>query len=199
VREAVADIDDETRRLDRIVTEVLDFAKPIRFELMTADVNEVCRASAAAAWADTAGPPLRLELDPAVPPMVTDPERLRTALVNILTNARHAVDAGRAAVVSTGGGTAAMDRAGVTLATRAGRDGGVTIVVRDRGVGIAADDLAHVFDPYFTTRRTGTGLGLPIAKNIVEGLGGSIGVSSVPDGGTEIAVVLPGAPPGDPA
>jgi signal transduction histidine kinase len=75
---------------------VLDFAKPIRFDLTTADVNEVCRASAAAAWADTAGPPLRLDLDPAVPPMVTDPERLRTALVNILTNARHAVDAGRA-------------------------------------------------------------------------------------------------------
>jgi hypothetical protein len=68
----------------------------------------------------------------------------------------------------------------VTLATRAGRDGGVRIVVRDRGVGIAADDLAHVFDPYFTTRRTGTGLGLPIAKNIVEGLGGSIGVAERP-------------------
>ena len=44
--------------------------------------------------------------------------------------------------------------------------------------GISADDLAHIFDPYFTTRRAGTGLGLPIAKNIIEGLGGSVTVSS---------------------
>ena len=54
----------------------------------------------------------------------------------------------------------------------------VTITITDRGVGIAPADLPHIFDPYFTTKRGGTGLGLPIAKNIVEGLGGTIAVSS---------------------
>jgi two-component system NtrC family sensor kinase len=67
--------------------------------------------------------------------------------------------------------------------------------VSDRGLGIAADDLAHIFDPYFTTRRAGTGLGLPIARNIVEGLGGSIHVSSRPGYGTEIRIDLPSKPP----
>ena len=57
---------------------------------------------------------------------------------------------------------------------RAPTDGRVAIVVADRGAGIAAADLPRVFDPYFTTKRGGTGLGLPIAKNIVEGLGGAI-------------------------
>ena len=66
----------------------------------------------------------------------------------------------------------------------------VQISVVDRGGGIAPDDLAHVFDPHFTTKRGGTGLGLPIAKNIVEGLGGTIGVSSAPGLGTTITIEL---------
>jgi signal transduction histidine kinase len=64
-------------------------------------------------------------------------------------------------------------------------------VVRDRGIGIAQPDLARVFEPYFTTKRTGSGLGLAIARNVVEGLGGAIQVSSQPGAGTEILIELP--------
>jgi signal transduction histidine kinase len=78
----------------------------------------------------------------------------------------------------------------VVIRTRRAGDR-VTIAIVDRGAGIAPDDLAHVFDPYFTTRRAGTGLGLPIAKNIVEGLGGSLAVSSRLGEGTEILIDLP--------
>jgi two-component system, sporulation sensor kinase D len=78
----------------------------------------------------------------------------------------------------------------VRLSTR--RQGTVvTIGVTDNGVGIGGSDLGRIFDPYFTTKRGGTGLGLPIAKNIVEGLGGTIGVSSRQGSGTEIRVELP--------
>jgi len=51
--------------------------------------------------------------------------------------------------------------------------------------------MPHIFDPFFTTRRAGTGLGLPIAKNIVEGLGGTLHVSSRPGEGTEVRIDLP--------
>jgi signal transduction histidine kinase len=67
----------------------------------------------------------------------------------------------------------------------------VRIVIADRGAGIAPADLPHVFDPYFTTKRGGTGLGLPIAKNIVEGLSGTIAVSSDPVRGTQIQIAFP--------
>src|SRR5215470_250622 len=70
----------------------------------------------------------------------------------------------------------ALPESPVMLKTRANGDC-VTIVIADRGAGIDPAHLAHVFDPYFTTKRGGTGLGLPIAKNIVEGLGGTIAVS----------------------
>ena len=83
-----------------------------------------------------------------------------------------------------------MATALVRLQTRVEGDR-VTITVADRGVGIAPEDMAHIFDPYFTTRRTGTGLGLPIARNIIEGLGGRIVVRSQPDAGTEMRIELP--------
>ena len=78
----------------------------------------------------------------------------------------------------------------VTLSTLA-RDGRVTIVIADRGAGIDPAHLPQVFEPYFTTKRSGTGLGLAIAKNIVEGLGGTIGIHSAPGAGTEIRISLP--------
>ncbi len=70
------------------------------------------------------------------------------------------------------------------------------MVVEDRGTGIAAEDLLHVFEPYYTTRRTGTGLGLAIAKNIVESLGGAISAESRAGEGTTIRLELPLAGPG---
>ena len=71
----------------------------------------------------------------------------------------------------------------------------MSIVVADSGAGIATGDLSRVFDPYFTTKRGGTGLGLPIAKNIIEGLGGTISVTSTPGRGTEMRIDLPLARP----
>ena len=76
----------------------------------------------------------------------------------------------------------------ITSMTAAGR---IALEVRDQGVGIAAEDLTRVFDPFFTTRRTGTGLGLAISRNIIEGLGGTIGVSSRPGSGTDVRLELP--------
>ena len=192
LREAVADIDEETSRLNRIVSEVLDFARPLRFEYADASVNALCTASAQAAEAGEAGPVISLDLDPSDPHVVTDADRLRTALVNILTNARQAVQ--RATQAAEAGNVAIATDRQIVLQTRAAAER-VTISVADRGIGIAPEDMAHIFDPYFTTRRTGTGLGLPIARNIVEGLGGEIIVSSRAGGGTEMRVELPVQPP----
>jgi signal transduction histidine kinase len=183
--EAVADIAEETTRLNRIVTEVLDFAKPIKFEYTESSVNDICLSSATAAWAGDFDGQVALELDSSLPHIVTDPERLRAALINILTNARHAVHA------------AHLDenRAGVVVRTRGNGNGHVIISIRDRGIGIASEDMPHIFDPYFTTRRAGTGLGLPISKNIIEGLGGTLAIDSELGVGTEIRIDLPVTPP----
>jgi len=194
IKEVAADIDGEVERLNRVVNEVLDYARPIRFDLAETDLNRVCRDSAAASGAGDLAPRVHLRLDPSLPPVVTDAERLRTVLVNVLTNAWHAVAARRATVpveTAVGAATSLPSAPDVELSTQYREPDRVVIAVKDGGVGIRPQDLPHVFDPYFTTKRAGTGLGLPIAKNIVDGLGGTISVSSVPGTGTEIRIELP--------
>lgn len=177
LREAVQDIDEEVARLNRIVNEVLDFARPISFERSLVDLNALCRAAAAAAQASGPGAAIELALDPAVPSVQTDGERLRIALVNMLVNARHALNG-------------ASDPPPVMFASERAGDR-VMLTIADRGTGIDAAALPQVFDPYFTTKRGGTGLGLPIAKNIIEGLGGTISVSSSAGSGTRVRIELP--------
>jgi signal transduction histidine kinase len=188
IKEALVDIDEEVTRLNRIVNEVLDFSRPIRFDLAPTDIGALCRESAAAAQASP-GAAITLDLAPGLPMVTTDGERLRIALVNLLVNARHAVN-GRA---ETPPPTDA-DLPPIVLKA-AVEDGRISLTIADRGAGVAPADLPHVFDPYFTTKRGGTGLGLPITKNIIEGLGGTIAVSSTVGRGTSIRIQLPVALP----
>jgi signal transduction histidine kinase len=181
VKAAVADIDEEITRLNRIVSEVLDFARPIRFDLAATDINALCADAVRASGAD--GTPLatRMHLDPQLPAIVTDAERVRLVLVNLLTYARHAL-AGR---------DRPADPEAISITTTRLTDARVAIDVSDRGTGISPEHLPRIFDPYFTTRRTGTGLGLAISRNIVEGLRGTIAISSRTGDGTTVRVELP--------
>jgi len=174
VRAVAADIEDEVARLNRIVADVLDFARPISFSVTEAQANDVCLDAARAVSAPGRAR-IATHLDPSLPRIVTDVERLRQTLVNVLTNAQDASTAD----------------APVTLSTTRGASG-IVIEVGDAGPGIAADALPRIFEPYFTTRRTGTGIGLAVARNIVEGLGGTIAAAAAREGrGTTIRIELP--------
>jgi len=200
IRQALQDVDEEVARLNRVVNDVLDFARPIRFDYAATDVNAVC-ADAEQATRNGAAPVIvKLIPDRALKPIVTDAERLRMALVNILANARQAVldrdlDA-RRSKLEAGNSNLGAESPDIEIQTMNGTAGHVSVIVRDRGMGVKPEDLPRVFDPYFTTKRTGSGLGLAIAKNIIEGMGGSIALESRVGHGTEIRIDLPSqAPP----
>jgi len=188
-REALRDIDGEVVRLNHLVDDVLDFARPIQFELQSVDVSEVCQAAATGAMTGVARFKVRLVLDPTLPRIVTDRERLRGALVNVLTNARHALEARDPGLAPVTG------EPDLQVATQSAGGDRILITVQDRGVGIPPENLNRIWEPYFTTRRGGTGLGLAIVKNVVEALGGSIAVDSRPASGTDIRIELPPRPP----
>jgi signal transduction histidine kinase len=189
---AIGDIEGEVTRLNRLVNEVLDYARPIRFDLAPTDINALCRDAAAATLAGH--PASLISVDPGVDvgELTTDPERLRLVLVNVLANARDAVLEDPAA--NGDRAQPANGAAPVVLRTECPGPRVVRITVADRGRGIAVENLARVFDPFFTTKRTGSGLGLAIAKNIVDGLGGSISVASDPPRGTTVQITLPRTP-----
>jgi signal transduction histidine kinase len=122
---------------------------------------------------------VRLVVDHAdvLPEQPLDRGLLGRGLVNVIENGLHAM---------RGGGT-------LTIRTSPD-DGGTLLVVEDTGVGMDADALAHLFEPYFSTKATGTGLGLTIAKRNVELNGGTITVESEKGRGTRVTIRLP-APP----
>lgn len=181
-REALEEIEQEVARLDRIVADVLDFARPIRPVCEPTNLAELCTDAATAVASDGSPPTVRVEVEAGLGEVVTDPERLRTVLVNVLQNAR---DATRERA-NAGGGTLQP----VTLRVGA-RNGTASLEVRDEGVGIASDALPHVFDPFFTTKRTGTGLGLALSRNVVESLGGSLSIDSERGVGTRVRLEIP--------
>jgi signal transduction histidine kinase len=185
VVDVAGSIDEEVSRINRVVTGVLDFARPIRFDVAPTDLVQVCREAAQAAQTEASGVDVAIDTPQAPVPIVTDAERLRGVLVNVLLNARQAVQrSGR------------NGDNGPPIALRAARlNGGKwRIEIADRGAGIPADDLPRLFEPFFTTKRTGSGLGLALARNVVEGLGGSITIESQVDVGTTVRIDVPENP-----
>jgi signal transduction histidine kinase len=180
VQSAARDIDEEITRLNRIVTEVLDFARPIRFELDTTDANALVADAVRAAAATAPQVPVSMDLDPGVGSATTDAGRLRQVLDNVIGNAIHAVE-----------GRPLPAGAPIRVQTTRLDIQRFLILVSDKGSGIAAEDLPRIFDPFFTTRRTGTGIGLAISRNIIEGLGGRMTVASTRDRGTDVRIELP--------
>jgi signal transduction histidine kinase len=184
VAEVASSIDEEVNRINHVVSDVLDFARPIRFSLAPADLIEICRDAAQAVQAEAGAVPVNVASSVPRAEVMTDAERLRGVLVNVLSNAQHAVRA------RTNGEAPTPVRLDAARSSR----NHWSIEVRDAGVGIPSADLTRIFEPFFTTRRTGSGLGLALARNIVEGLGGTISVDSQVDVGTTVRIELPDRP-----
>jgi signal transduction histidine kinase len=192
-----ADIDGEVTRLNRVVNDVLDYAKPIALTYDVVEIDRLVRDAAQAVIASQNGPP-DVVVEAAVGvTATTDGDRLRQVVINLVTNARDAVLARRPDTVA--GATAADADADalqtapppIRVGAQLAGDDHVEISVADRGVGMSDVEVARMFEPFFTTKRRGSGIGLAIAKNIVDGLGGRIDVESQPGAGTTIRLTLP--------
>jgi PAS domain S-box-containing protein len=172
---------EESDRLNRIVSDLLDFARPRALSLQLEDLDRLLRESLDAALADPAlsgRVQIDAQLPSSLPPLPMDRHLLRQALVNVLVNAMQAMPQG---------GT-------VRLRVHAERDtqpAFVRIEVADEGSGIPPELLPRVFEPFFTTKARGTGLGLAVVKRIVEDHQGEVRVRSEPGGGTTFTFRLP--------
>ncbi len=180
--EKLARIGQSAQRILRFARELVQYAKPVGDEIDVVDLNAVVRQSLSFCehLFDRSGIQVGVELEATLPPVPAIPGQLEQVLINLLTNAAHAVE---------GGGT-------VAVRTRTGPGETVQVMVDDSGPGISTEDQGRIFEPFYTTKTDGkgTGLGLPIVKNIIEQHRGSIGVGQAPEGGARFLVTLPRSP-----
>lgn len=169
----------EVKRLAELVNNFLTYARPSEPRLQSRDLNVLARELVRLLEADFRqhGVQLIVDLEPLLPHVEIDETQLKQAVINLLVNARQILGEGGA----------------VTLRTRAGSKGEVVIEVHDTGPGVAAEARERIFEVFYSSRGGGTGLGLPIAKQIVERHGGTIEVDSVEGQGTTFRIRLPRA------
>jgi signal transduction histidine kinase len=171
----------ETDRLNRVVEDFLNLARPLQVERETCDLVAELGEVVALVSGEAAARGIRLELLPAVlPPVRGDREKLRQVFLNLVLNGLQA----------TGRGGQLKITASRTVAGE-GTPDGVELTFSDSGTGIEQSILSRIFEPFFTTKTGGTGLGLAIAQKIIESHGGTIAVESVVGKGTMFRVRLP--------
>jgi len=173
---AVRVIIDSAEKMQKIVNGVLDFAGPIQLELKEDDIRDIVKrgVDSCRMKAEQRGVVLSIDLPPAPVNMSVDSFHLERALVNLITNAIEA-SAGEQSVTVN-----------ITSKNKL-----IIIKIKDQGSGMDRVTLEKIFIPFYTKKSGGSGLGMPIAKKVIEGHQGKIQVSSKPGQGTELTIELP--------
>ncbi len=162
-------ISSEVDRTNLLVTRFLSFARPLEPQRETIDIAEIIDRAAIHANVE-----IIRDYSPDVPKLAIDPALMEQVFINLLSNAAQASEPG----------------APVTVSTRR-TPKRIEIDVMDRGSGIPPDKIETIFNPFFTTKQSGVGLGLAIVSKIVNGHGGKMTVDSEPGKGSTFRVCLP--------
>jgi signal transduction histidine kinase len=180
LRETLDDIIGEADRLETRVRTILDFTRPVALDVAPDDLAAFVRRFADGFRARLpAGVRLDTEVAPDLPPVSFDAAALGEVVETIAVNAVEAMD---------GAGTIMLR---VVLEPGDGSDGGAVVSISDTGPGMTPETLRRVFDLFYTTKASGTGVGLAMAKRLVERQGGAIAAESALGHGSTFRVVLP--------
>ena len=171
----------EVARINRHITDFLKYSRPSALDLQPLDLRVQAEDAlrVIAGQAAESGIEASLQEEGKVPLVVADKDSLRSVFTNLLMNSLEATD-GEGGTVSIKLSAESVDRARVEIT--------------DTGRGIAPEDIAKIFEPYYSTKETGTGLGLAIVKKAIDDHGGSINVSSKEGSGTTFTIILPVKP-----
>ena len=177
-KRTLATLRTEVERLNSILEDFLRFARTDQLERAPVDLNELVERVVRFVQpeAERQGVHLATYLDLDLPPVPLDGRRISQALLNLIINARQALTPG-------GGGH-------ITLITRRDADG-VVLEVVDDGPGMTPEVLERCFEVYYSTKKEGSGLGLPTVRRLAEAHGGHLDMQSSPGNGTRVALHLP--------
>ena len=168
-------------RIDGIVTATLNFAKPVKPVFKSQAINEIIQATVPLAKVSMDKKNVQVVLDLAenLPKISVDFKQIQQVIVNLLTNAADAVKGKGQITIRSG------------LTGSAEQPKGVTVTVIDDGEGMTKEEMRKIFDPFYTKKASGTGLGLSVTHQILNIHGASIDVSSEPGKGTTFRIIFP--------
>jgi two-component system sensor kinase FixL len=180
VREILADIVEDDKRASAVIHRLHGLLKKGSFEFTELDLNELVTEMArlVSSDADLRNVSLRLELAPRLPRVRGDRVQLQQVVLNLVLNGLEAMRE-----------TATGNRTLVLLTAK--ESSAVRVAVRDSGAGIDEADLDRIFQAFYTTKSTGLGMGLAIARSIVEAHGGRLGIENNAEGGATCSFTLP--------
>ncbi len=170
---------EEISRLERILSEMLDFAKPLRLDLKPASITVViasCLEIMSVRFQEK-GIEVRKRFSRSIPNILIDRDKIEQAIINVLHNSIDAVPED---------GWIGITTKYVPQSVRQ-----VEIEIDDNGPGIPREDLPYVFDPFFSNKKKGTGLGLWNVKKVIEAHGGSVGITTKRTGGVHVSMAVP--------
>jgi PAS domain S-box-containing protein len=182
----------EVERIDGTVRALLERARPRAHHPTLTSLTEIVRrtvqlardqATSAAARGNRVSVELEIESDPLM--ISIDEAQIEDAVLNLVLNATEAID---------GEGRVTVRVSRQSSATSANGKSEARIDVKDTGRGISEDDIERIFNPFFTTRQDGTGLGLPAVRRIARVHGGRVEVESMPGHGSTFSLILPEPP-----
>lgn len=166
----------EVQRLNRLLTNLLDFARPRKPEFQAVHPDRLIEATIALInhSAQQKGVTVRKDVRPDVPAFQCDPEQMKQVVLNLGINA-----------------VQAMTRPGEIVLSARQHNAAVILSVRDQGPGVDEQDLDKIFNPFYTTKDAGTGLGLSVVYQIVTQHGGVVAAERNPDGGMTFSLTIP--------
>ena len=173
---SLAIIRKEVQRLNRLLTNLLDFARPRKPEFQAVHADRLIDAIIALAGhsAQQKGIVIRKDVPTGVPAFECDQEQMKQVLLNLAINA-----------------VQAMTESGEIVLAARQHETSVVVSVRDQGPGINDEDLDKIFNPFYTTKDAGTGLGLSVVYQIVNQHGGVVAADRNPEGGMTFSVAIP--------
>ncbi len=181
VAEILEGIDYGVNLLNGIITELLEYSRPVKLQYSSVSIRDLIEQALKTQAQRLDGINTRLELDRDDRSISIDAAKFSTVLVNLIVNAVEAMP---------GGGDLTI-RSRFHGTNDEGGAGALRLSVSDTGCGIGGEHLKRVGEPFFTTKTTGTGLGLPVCKKIIEAHGGSLTIRSKPNEGTTVEILLP--------
>ncbi len=167
---------EEVERLNRVISQLIEFARPLELKKEKTRFSDLVQHTVKLIDAEAQKNEITIdmEIDTAAPLIEVDPDKIKQVLLNIFLNS-----------------LAAMKKGGKLVIMLLPGKSYFSVMISDTGTGIEKKDLPRIYDPYFTSKPAGTGLGLAVVQKIMEAHGGHINVESTAGQGTKIFLVFP--------